>query len=70
MAKLTYKDVIRELPELSDFVPDGTTDFTRIARIIGSRNPKLVWAIINALSKPEQGPAKPAVSRLMAKLEK
>lgn len=70
MARLTYKEVIKELPELKDFELDGSTDFTRIARVVGSRNPKVVWAIINALEKPEEAPAKPGLTRLMAKLEK
>jgi hypothetical protein len=69
MKKLSYEVVIKELPELKDFALDGQTDFTRISRVVGSKNPKLVWGIINAL---EGGPVKanPAVSRLMGLLEK
>lgn len=67
--RLTYNEVIKELPELKDFELDGSTDFKRIKNVIGSNNPRIVWAIINALSKPEVQ-AKPGLTRLMAKLRK
>ena len=45
MSKLTKADVIAEFKELKDFEPDGSTDFDRVSKIIGSRNPKIVWAV-------------------------
>lgn len=67
--KLTYKEVVKELPELKGFELDGSTDFTRLARVVGTKNPKIIWALINALEKkPEEAPAKPGLTRLMAKL--
>ena len=65
MSKLTKADVIAEFKELKDFEPDGSTDFDRVSKIIGSRNPKLVWAVVNALSAEVSSPK---LSRLMAKL--
>ena len=65
MNKLTKADVIAEFKELKDFEPDGSTDFDRVSKIIGSRNPKIVWAVINALSAETSSPK---LSRLMAKL--
>ena len=63
--KLTKADVIAEFKELKGFEPDGSTDFDRVAKVIGSRNPKIVWAIINALKAEASSPQ---LSRLMAKL--
>ena len=65
MSKLTKADVIAEFKELKDFEPDGSTDFDRVSKVIGSRNPKIVWSIINALSAETSSPK---LSRLMAKL--
>ena len=65
MSKLTKADVIAEFPELKGFEPDGSTDFDRVSKIIGSRNPKIVWAVVNALKAEESSPK---LSRLMAKL--
>lgn len=65
MSKLTKADVIAEFSELKGFEPDGSTDFDRVSKIIGSRNPKIVWAVVNAL-KAET--ISPKLSRLMAKL--
>ena len=67
MSKLTRADVIAEFKELKDFEADGSTDFERISKVIGSRNPKIVWAIVNAL-KTEATQVSPKLSRLMAKL--
>lgn len=63
--KLTKADVIAEFKELKDFEPDGSTDFDRVSKIIGSRNPKIVWAVVNALKAEASSPK---LSRLMAKL--
>lgn len=65
MSKLTKADVIAEFRELKDFEPDGSTDFDRVSKIIGSRNPKIVWAIVNAFRAETSSPK---LSRLMAKL--
>lgn len=65
MSKLTKADVIAEFKELNGFEPDGSTDFDRVSKIIGSRNPKIVWAVVNALSAETSSPK---LSRLMAKL--
>ena len=65
MNRLTKADVIAEFKELKDFEPDGSTDFDRVSKIIGSRNPKIVWAVVNALSAETSSPK---LSRLMAKL--
>ena len=65
MSKLTKADVIAEFKELKDFEPDGSTDFDRVSKVIGSRNPKIVWAIVDAL---RAGASSPKLSRLMAKL--
>ena len=65
MSRLTKADVIAEFKELKDFEPDGSTDFDRVSKIIGSRNPKVVWAVINALRVEA---ISPKLSRLMAKL--
>ena len=65
MQKLTRADVIAEFSELKDFEPDGSTDFARVAKIIGTRNPKVVWAVIDALKVEASSPQ---LSRLMAKL--
>ena len=65
MSRLTKADVVAEFKELKDFEPDGSTDFDRVSKVIGSRNPKIVWAIINALSAETSSPK---LSRLMAKL--
>ena len=65
MSRLTKADVIAEFKELKDFEPDGSTDFDRVSKIIGSRNPKIVWAVVNALRAEISSPK---LSRLMAKL--
>jgi hypothetical protein len=65
MSKLTKADVIAEFKELNGFEPDGSTDFDRVSKIIGSRNPKIVWAVVNALRAETSSPK---LSRLMAKL--
>lgn len=65
MNRLTKADVIAEFKELKDFEPDGSTDFDRVSKIIGSRNPKIVWAVVNALNAETNSPK---LSRLMAKL--
>ena len=68
MAKLTRNEIVKEFPELEGVELNGSSDFNTVAEVIGSRNPKLVWACINALAvkaKPS-----PKVNRLLAKLEK
>ena len=63
--RLTKADVVAEFKELESFEPDGSTDFEKISKIIGSRNPKIVWAVVNALKAEASSPK---LSRLMAKL--
>ena len=49
---LTAEQVLRIYPELKGFVSDGTTDFNRIAAVVGSREADLVWAVKRALTTP------------------
>lgn len=67
---LTVKMIVKEFPALEGFSPNGSSDFNTVAEVLGSRNPKLVWAVINAFAKEakKQG-VSPAISRLMAKLD-
>lgn len=51
-AKLTIGQIEKIYPEMKGFTPDGVSDFNRVAEIIGSRDPKLVWACVNAYSRP------------------
>lgn len=68
MAKLTIDQIEKIYPELklNGFVPDGTTDFSRMAEIIGTRDPNIVWACVNAYSRPS---AKAADTARVAKLK-
>ena len=50
--KLTVDKIEKIFPEMKGFEPDGSTDFNRVAAVIGSRDPKLVWACVNAYSRP------------------
>ena len=52
MKKLSIEQIEKIYPECKGFAPNGTTDFDRMAEIIGSRDPQLVWACINAYSRP------------------
>ena len=69
MSKLTKKKIQKEFPELKGFKPNGKDDFDTVATIVGSRNPKLVWAIVNAFKKEEKKETSPAIQRLLAMLE-
>lgn len=51
-AKLTTAQIEKIYPEMKGFEPDGSTDFSRVAEIIGTRDPNLVWACVNAYSRP------------------
>lgn len=62
---LTAEQVLSLYPELEGFARDGQTDFNRVAKIIGSKNPKVVWAIINSL---DQGPKDDRLAKLEAML--
>ena len=50
--KLGVAQIEEIYPEAKGFVPNGTTDFDRMAEILGSRDPQLVWACVNAYSRP------------------
>lgn len=67
--KLTKAEVLKEFPEFKGFVFDGLTDYNRVAQVIGSRNPKYVWPIVNALEE-KSTEVPPKLGRLIAKLEK
>lgn len=47
----TVAQIIEAIPELADFKPDGKTDFDIVESIIGTRNPKDIWPIIDAFKK-------------------
>ncbi len=66
MAKKTldYNEVVKAFPELKGFESNGSTDFDRIAAVIGSRNPQHVWPIINALTAGEKRAPSPKLARL------
>ena len=56
MAKMTLnaEEVLSIYPELKGFTLDGQSDFNRIAAVIGSKDPNIVWAIVNSLKqKPD-----------------
>ena len=59
---LTKAQVLKEFPELTDFVPNGANDFNIVAEAIGSRNPNYVWPIVNAFK------VKAEVSKKLSKL--
>ena len=51
-AQLTREQIEKIYPEMKKFVPDGTTDFRRVSEVIGSRDPNIVWACVNAYKRP------------------
>ena len=70
-AKLTIGQIEKIYPEMKGFEPDGSTDFNRVSEIIGSRDPKLVWACVNAYSRPAARVADAArVAKLKALMSK
>ena len=64
--KLDTAQIEKIYPEAKGFVPNRTTDFDRMAEILGSRDPQLVWACINAYSRPA---ARAADAARVAKLK-
>ena len=71
MKKLSIEQIEKIYPEAKDFVPNGTTDFSRMAEILGSRDPSLVWACVNAYSRPAARLADAArVAKLKALMSK
>ena len=69
--KLTRVQIEKIYPEMKEFEPDGSTDFNRVSEIIGSRDPKLVWACVNAYSRPAARAADAArVAKLKALMSK
>ena len=50
--KLTIDQVEKIYPECKGFTTDGKGDFNRMADILGSREPDLVWACVNAYNRP------------------
>ena len=70
-AQLTVDKIEKIFPEMKGFEPDGSTDFNRVAAVIGSRDPKLVWACVNAYSRPAARAADAArVAKLKALMSK
>lgn len=70
-AKLTIGQIEKIYPEMKGFELDGSTDFNRCAEIIGSRDPKIVWACVNAYSRPAARAADAArVAKLKALMSK
>lgn len=67
---LTKAEVLKEFPEFKGFQLDGVSDYNRVSQVIGSRNPKHVWPIINALEDKAKTVVSPKLGRLIAKLEK
>lgn len=69
--KLSVEKIEKIFPELKGFEPDGSTDFNRVAEIIGSRDPNLVWACVNAYSRPSARVADAArIAKLKALMSK
>ena len=68
MARMQFdaQDVILHYPELKSFESDGSTDFNRIAAVIGSREADVVWGIHSALTTPR---ATRAQAERLAKLK-
>jgi endonuclease/exonuclease/phosphatase family metal-dependent hydrolase len=70
MARLTFDvgDVLSSYSELKGFESDGKTDFNRIADVVGSKNPDVVWGIYRALTSPRVTRAQSdRLNRLVAK---
>ena len=61
---LDAKAIIKEFPELKDFVPNGSDDFDRIAVVLGSRNPNHVWPVLNGLARGTTRAPSPKLARL------
>ena len=61
---LNYNDVVKAFPELKGFEPDNSTDFDRIAMVLGSRNPNHVWPVLNALTAGVKRTPSPKLARL------
>lgn len=59
---LTKARVLKEFPELTNFVPNGANDFNIVAEVMETRNPTQVWAVVNAFK------AKPKVSKKLERL--
>jgi len=49
----TVAQIIEAIPELAGFKPDGKTDFDTVAGLVGTRNPKDIWPIIDAFKKAQ-----------------
>lgn len=70
-AKLSMGQIEKIFPEMKGFEPDGSTDFNRVAEIIGTRDPNLVWACVNAYSRPSARVADAArIAKLKALMSK
>lgn len=66
---LTKQELIKEFPALGKLTLDGTSDFNRVSGIIGSRNPKHVWPIVNILASQPKTQVSDKLARILAKLE-
>ena len=60
----TVEQITEAIPELKGFKPDGKTDFDTVAGLVGSRNPKDIWPIIDAFKKAV--PAHAGLAKLKA----
>ena len=65
---LTYADVKKEFPNVTSIQLDGRSDFDQVAKLISSRNPKIVWAVINCIRAETKPKSSPKVDRLLALL--
>lgn len=65
MKTLTKEAILKVYPELTDFSSNGKDDFNTVANVLGTRNPKQVWAVVNALTKSST-----VAPRAQAKLNK
>lgn len=68
--KLTVGQIEKIYPEMKGFEPDGSTDFARVAEIIGTRDPNVVWACVNAYSRPAARADTARVAKLKALMSK
>lgn len=66
--KLKLSELVKLYPELSDFTLDGKTDFNKISDIIGSKNPKMIWPVIDTIAAGQKPKATAQQTKLAALL--
>ena len=59
------QELFKLYPSLKSVELDGQTDFNQVAECLGTRNPRLVWDVVNRLSQ-----AKPATDPKLDQLRK